>query len=541
MAREDDTDVGEVGRADANRVEAAAAAFDPSELPTAAFDPNAPFDEENPKAVVQAALQRAQEGVNRSERLTAQRQAERVEGGPIRRFGRHTVMRVRELPRLSQVFGDRIGKKRGLGPVVWVLVLASLVAGLYAARFTLEGARSAEARDVLAHGSLEELADMVAGASAWDRWLDGAGVLLAADAILFRYGDAEPKRRERVLKALEGRRGDAAVLARALVSDVDVRARLLSELQSSIQSQWVLTASVSALQHIGDSRLAQQNLARLVKEEKVAGAAVVAAAQVTDPTHAGRLWETLAERGREREGWWTLATRELQPGEGAELPPVAAAEGHFARALTLLKNKKRRDAERHLERVAQFVAYQPTFLVELAARMLDAGQPAAARTLLEQMEGESGPYAEVLRGRLLLAEGKTERGLELLEAAWKSGEREPTLLRELIDRGRLTDEDAILDAFARWPRNTELVLSRAEQLIGDERYDEASTVLRERLLWLVAKAGDEQRARCFTLLARAEGALGNVAGARNYLERALAEKADYRPAKKLVSELKADP
>ncbi len=536
MIDDDDTDVGDIRQA-----AAAADAFDPSELPTAAFDPHAPFDEARPKDVVRVALERAREGIDRSERLTAQRQAERVEGGPIRRFGRQTVMRVKELPRLSQVFGDRVGKSRGPGPVLWVLVIASLLGGIYAARSILEGASLGAARETLSRGTLEELENLVDSASAWERWLDRDGVFLAAEAVVFRYGDAEPKRRERVLRGVEGRRGDSAVLARALVSDIDVRVRLLSELQSSVQNQWVLAASVGALQHVGDSRIAQQNLAKLVKEAEVAGAAVVAAAQVTDPAHAGRLWETLAERGKGKGGWWALASRELEPGEGADLPPLAAAEGHFTRALTLLQKKKRKDAERHLERVGQFVAYQPTFMLELAARMLDAGQPAAARTLLEQLEGDGGAYGEVLKGRLLIAEGKSDRGLELLEAAWKSGGREPTLLRELIDRGRLADEEALLDAFAEWPRNTELVLSRAEQLVGDERFDEASELLRERLLWLVPKASEDQRARFFTLLAQAEAQRGNRAGALNYVERALAEKAVYRPAKKLASELKADP
>ncbi|MEM6732484.1 MAG: hypothetical protein AAF658_13075, partial [Myxococcota bacterium] len=203
-----------------------------------------------------------------------------------------------------------------------------------------------------------------------------------------------------------------------------------------------------------------------------------------------------------------------------------------------LQNKKRQAAQIHLDRVGQFVAYQPTFIVEFATRMLDAGQPEAARTLLEQAEGELGPYGRVLKGRLLLAEGKSERGLELLETAWKAGEREPTLLRELIDRGSFNDEAALSGALELWPRNTELVLSRGEQLLGDERFEEASEFLRERLLWLVSKASDRQRARFFTMLARAEIEGQNTAGAANYIERALEAERNYKPAKRLSSQVR---
>ncbi|MEO1170897.1 MAG: hypothetical protein AAFX94_02445, partial [Myxococcota bacterium] len=293
--------------------------------------------------------------------------------------------------------------------------------------------------------------------------------------------------------------------------------------------------TVRALEFVGEMRPAQKSLATLVRGTSGSAAAVVAAAQATDPRHAGRLWDTLAARGQDRGGWWLIATASFEPGFGADLPPVAAAEGHFARALQLLDDKKREPARRHLERMGQFVAYQPLFMLDFASRLVRAGQHSAARSVLDATEGELGAYADVLRGRMRIAKGDSAGGVGLLKRAWEAGDREPSLVADLLELGALAEPD---EALRLWPHRIGNVLAKIRYLLRAERYEDASEHLNAAALWLVPRATDQQRAEFHTSFAESEFARGNVAGARNYVERALASSASYGPAKRLARRIK---
>lgn len=391
-------------------------------------------------------------------------------------------------------------------------------------------------RGAINSGSLKAIEAALDDVGSYDRWNDEDGVLLLADALLYRYADAAPDRFERVVDSLKAAPGDAMLLARILVSDIGLRAAQLDELLSSTPNQWVLSESVRALEQVGEVREAQKTLAKLLKSDSVAAGAAIAAAQATDPIHAGRLWDALATRGRGQGGWWRVATTQFLPGSGAGMPSVAAAEGHYSRALQLLEDKRGELARRHLERMGYFVGFQPVFMLDFAGRLIRSGHYVSAARVLDALEGERGDYADVLRGRILIAKGQSKKGLELLQRAWDRGSRDPTLVRDLLG---LDGFNAVDEALELWPRNTDVALAKFSRLVDEERYDEASVAMFQAALWLRPRASDYQRAAFDTLFAESEFARGNVAGARNYIARALSSSSAYAPAKRLARKINA--
>ncbi|MEL6547109.1 MAG: hypothetical protein AAFQ82_20955, partial [Myxococcota bacterium] len=150
-------------------------------------DPRPSDSHSAPQAAVHAALAKARKGVERSERLTAQRQALQ---SVAQRFARFTQMAPKARPKLSQVFGSRIGRPKRNGVFIGALGLAVLLALALALSGTSSGSGADAAQKKLVDSSVRELAEAVDSAGVWSRWGDRTGALLAADAVVFRYGDA---------------------------------------------------------------------------------------------------------------------------------------------------------------------------------------------------------------------------------------------------------------------------------------------------------------------------------------------------------------
>lgn len=437
----------------------------------------------------------------------------------VKRAKRWTRLAPRGRPKLSRVFKNA-GDARARLSVRALLVATALFcgAGLGLAT-TFEPDAISNLESALATGSAFDVREAADAVHAWEKPFDRRGALALAEAIAYRFVDLDPTRATRVMALTADRGDDRAILARALVGTVADRVSALASLASMAQTSWTGWAVVSALESLGESRAAQRVMGTLVRDEETPGATVLGTAQLIDPAHAGkRFWGQLGERAAGRQGWWRLAKTRLAADDGADMPPSVAVEGHLTRVFQLAgRNGKTGLVTEHLRRAAQYSAHQPSVLFDAAERFLRASRPGLARRALELAEDGDSLERRSIEGRILMAEGKASEARESLEGVWQAGFRSPVVLIALLDLGWDGDAEQIGESHRRL---VSYVIARGRMLVASKKFSEASTWLQGELLSLVGVASDSQLSRVYELLAAAERALGNRAGADNYAARA---------------------
>ncbi len=219
-------------------------------------------------------------------------------------------------------------------------------------------------------------------------------LILRADAMLFRYLDADPQRRQRLQPLLDRSDPQSSadrVLATALLCSRAQRLAMVDALQKAEQAQVRNPTAAyligTALQQAGDADGAARAFARA--SDRGPDNLLLLAGLANFEHWLGRddQSQIIAEQMRDEDpkSPWTQMVSSQLTGEMKEelhdvLPPVAYAELCLGQALRVLKKGQGEDASSWLDRAAEAVHWQIPFLSDYADRLEQAGYRDAVKS-----------------------------------------------------------------------------------------------------------------------------------------------------------------
>jgi hypothetical protein len=380
--------------------------------------------------------------------------------------------------------------RRGL-PYGWLASIVALTFGvLEGVDFLKHRAGEAEAaqrtevlKELLRCGSFAQAADVLSKIPE-DVRPKRAALIARAEATIYRYHDADPKRRERVLRYFETASDKTSPEWMVTIALLAPRLELLAQLdglrraaEADREDPEPIFLAAEAWARAGVIKLAD---AAFAQAEGVAPAHLPHLARyVAYQVELGRAYQVsnlisqmrdVTGNAGDSSGYTMLAlsiastlvpelkpTESDDPGTMADMPPVYRAYVHEHRAMQLLRSGDSDRGIAEVRRSVDAVREEPAFMVDLADALLTTSFVEAAK-VVAQSDGwpSSSAAARDVEARLAIVGGDLERGASLLRIASKGGLCDPRAALEYARSPRSSRDEAkalLRNAAEGWPHN----------------------------------------------------------------------------------------
>ena len=390
-------------------------------------------------------------------------------------------------------------------------------------------------------------------------------LLMRAQATLYRYQDADPRRRDKVRAWLETAGAKPSydqVVSGALLAARADRLELVEQLRRvdgpqnrDSEASFLIASALEAADVYEPATAAYARASDLGPYQLHHLAGMVSfAARRGDPGAAQKTLDIMRDENA-RADWTLSALQERALPSGRQTPgvaaqpaaPVPAGEVLLLHSLVELEKKNWTTARALLVQATDRIHHQPVFALDYCALLLQKDHVEAARFLFatENLAGSS-PAATALEARLLMAQGEIGRGLALLQGLWSQGDRTPrvgsVLARELLlENPRDPRANEILaELTARWPSLLPLEIEYARLLLDQGEGKAVGERLFARLPEFQKNAPPPIRSTAYQLLAMSQAGQGDLKAAAGLYKQALAANPDNAQAKRSLSQMERE-